>query len=845
MNSPFIDTGDVQRQVTESESAWPVPSFNNIFIEPEEIAMERETGIFQGDDENEFTDSYYPDDDDSGVAHEYDETTEDETALPDDADSEDETWLSEWEDFSGEATDNPITDTLIDEEAYEEEDYVEPLLYNEFEVPPDAGTTIYLNVSAVENRTLKTGVFIPPGYNRGENADVVLYFHGLFPSGNKPNGIEEYWKTYANIRAAFAAGRRNAILVAPGLTSDPQQNTIVFGKPGGFDRFIEKCFSELKAGNHLLSTAQPGRIIIAGHSAGGSPIVKVLSGKHILAANIAECWGFDCCYNYGWEKLRTTIPIYHYWAYNAKGGISGPGIRGESLAKRLKHFLNIAPGSKIYHQGIIEHAWRNEINQRNWFEPLDSSYIPVISDVQRISGGLRQFADSASRIITDWAKLSPSKRTVLMIVAGNPQIGLQKALEMAWSQRVTDVNELTNLIFYLRHREMAGRKIEKDDPQSLKDEWMQIRSGIVTPFISSQNQTSPPAQSTQHTPVTAPVVTSGFKKVTLPLSGKPIILVSKNNAKKLAEISEPPSKFLVEIVAMALGKDEAVKWFDNFTRISFLGRELNNGQYVHVELAAHLKKAEKEFAALYGGPNADPAVAGDFLLGTNRENLAGSRAQSSTAKYSFHMFGLAIDVNYTLSPYIQNKERTGYSKITKKSFTKPNGKITLNTTLSHACSLFKRDNLVFDYGLGYDDYDRMNKQLVLYLTLTENLTRLQELLNSAGSGFWSGKTVNEAVKIINDDLDRLSLSVDRWSTRETFRKKGFLNISKAFVEGIGLDWGGKGYGDMMHFDMRNTGPGKKIKAAINQYIALKADEARDKFKLFNKETAYDYAMGDA
>ena len=47
------------------------------------------------------------------------------------------------------------------------------------------------------------------------------------------------------------------------------------------------------------------------------------------------------------------------------------------------------------------------------------------------------------------------------------------------------------------------------------------------------------------------------------------------------------------------------------------------------------------------------------------------------------------------------------------------------------------------------------------------------------------------------------------------------------VKGLELDWGAS-YCDIMHFDMRNKGSGKKIQSAIKQYKAEKEAEAQKK-----------------
>ena len=76
-----------------------------------------------------------------------------------------------------------------------------------------------------------------------------------------------------------------------------------------------------------------------------------------------------------------------------------------------------------------------------------------------------------------------------------------------------------------------------------------------------------------------------------------------------------------------------------------------------------------------------------------------------------------------------------------------------------------------------------------------------------------------------------------WSRKgqeEMIRTNGIMDLHKGVVTGmgdVGLDWGGK-YGDMMHFDMRNVGLGKKIQAS-----KYKGDVVKLKKELKEKEAA--------
>ena len=73
--------------------------------------------------------------------------------------------------------------------------------------------------------------------------------------------------------------------------------------------------------------------------------------------------------------------------------------------------------------------------------------------------------------------------------------------------------------------------------------------------------------------------------------------------------------------------------------------------------------------------------------------------------------------------------------------------------------------------------------------------------------------------MLGNDLDVLS----QWWARkdkkkdqsEMIRTNGIMDLNRDMVLSmgeVGLDWGGK-YGDMMHFDMRNTGIGIKLRQA--------------------------------
>ncbi|WP_119079209.1 M15 family metallopeptidase [Chitinophaga alhagiae] len=605
--------------------------------------------------------------------------------------------LAESEEYE-EEEDGELTDDEL-----EDDEYLLPGPAYEYETASSAkGTTAYLDVSAVRGHKRKTGAFVPDTFKPSSAVNILVYLHGLYKRGDEANGIAAYWKQYANIPELFYSSGKNAILLAPTLGSNPQSSLVMFNRAGFFDKFIEACLTALKAKNLLPQEAEPGSIIIAGHSAGGKPMSGILHAKNKLLANIGECWGFDCLYGYyfdGWlQQDRQKHLLYHYWAHNAAGAKSRPAINGDALQKRHPNMRNIAPKARTNHQSIIAYAWKNEINQRPWFD-------------------------------------------------GAPA---------------------------------------------------------------------------QHQEYEAP---AALKLVKLPLYTSPITIVKANKKSKLAELREAPSVYLKAIVKAA-GEDPD-KWFSSFTQVTFLGRKLKPGQYVHVSLARLLQKTEAKFMEQYPGKSA--TAIGD-ALGLTQEGMAASRGTSATATYSYHMFGLALDINYNGNPYIQPGAHAAFNQFMKKVGLLNSGTaIPVISWDAWASNSLKPD----DYMRLYDQFAVLDKHLERYFSYLENPAALQARLDATQNGYWYGKTLAQATAVIKKDLKDLTNAWkgSRKNPEAIFRKGGFLALSRAFVEGMvkaGFDWGGR-YGDMMHFDMRTTGVGAKIETAKNAYISKKRKEAAAKY----------------
>ena len=180
-----------------------------------------------------------------------------------------------------------------------------------------------------------TGIFIPENYSATDSVDLILYLQGhhrdnvirgkapgrgYFPSNLT---INQYWNRTAypffGLREELNASGKNVILVAPTLGPRSQAGTLV--QPGGFDAYLDQILASLSAyGPHQgRQTPRVGKIILACHSGGGLPMRQIALSKEKYAANIRECWGFDCTYNggddSGWARWAATNPSSNLYIY--------------------------------------------------------------------------------------------------------------------------------------------------------------------------------------------------------------------------------------------------------------------------------------------------------------------------------------------------------------------------------------------------------------------------------------------------------------------------------------------------------------------------------------------------
>lgn len=126
----------------------------------------------------------------------------------------------------------------------------------------------------------------------------------------------------------------------------------------------------------------------------------------------------------------------------------------------------------------IHPKWERELEE---FTEYDDRYYELNSEFQDEVGAIDQELESFFGSIFDKLQGAFNRGKELLVVrqailAGN-----------------RDENQLTNVIFFARHPERQGRRIEKTEPnyQQLRQEWLDIRDRLIRPALRSLSPSVP------------------------------------------------------------------------------------------------------------------------------------------------------------------------------------------------------------------------------------------------------------------------------------------------------------------------------------------------------------------
>jgi murein endopeptidase len=371
-----------------------------------------------------------------------------------------------------------------------------PTLAKPKEVTPPA-YTLYANIplqNPLGTAKPMTGIFVPENYCPQPSVDLLVYLHGYKYRAHKPSfSIDSYWRLpQFLLREAVNKSQRNLIMVAPTLGPKNEPGNLVNAL--GFDRLLDQVMAVLgQYGPYANTSKAPsvGSLILACHSGSGWVMRKIAKGGARYAAQIRECWAFDP-YGMGeaggwadWARADPQRKLYIYYRPGSPGHQLSRNLTGRSTANVLT--LN----SSVGHDDIPAHYLKDRVEEAPFLvEKRNCAAKPAYSAEQEWSGNKYALFES---------DISLSQEIQYELAGGEWYLGLRLAELVG----VRDENALTNMIFFDRHPERNGRKIEKSEPnfKPLSGEWLNIRDRIVRPFLA---QTAP-AQPSGAQP-TGPVV---------------------------------------------------------------------------------------------------------------------------------------------------------------------------------------------------------------------------------------------------------------------------------------------------------------------------------------------------
>ncbi len=253
-----------------------------------------------------------------------------------------------------------------------------PRLMKKPETDPPA-VTLYVGIDlkiihrdGTKGTAPMTGIFVPANYRPKPTVDLILYLHGhkgAYPGAHIP--IDGYWSSrrppsYFPLRKELNASNKNVILVAP--TLGPKSEYGLLTRPTRFNQYLDEVMAALRAhGPHKAQAQSPvvGKIILACHSGGGSPMLRLakLKGSGGFADKVIECWGFDCLYGIGvdaawanWARSHSHAKLFIYYLGSTES--NSKKLRAKNL-----HNVFVERSSARGHYWVPKAHWRHRIQQ--------------------------------------------------------------------------------------------------------------------------------------------------------------------------------------------------------------------------------------------------------------------------------------------------------------------------------------------------------------------------------------------------------------------------------------------------------------------------------------------------
>ncbi len=448
----------------------------------------------------------------------------------------------------------------------------------------------------------------------------------------------------------------------------------------------------------------------------------------------------------------------------------------------------------------------------------------AVLELQRLAGNSAVAAVATQRFELDDAvdAVARAGGTIASVLAVGASVLLAKDREAALLASLvragfTDRSKLANVVFWLRHPERLGTRIERGE-HALAAEWLTIRRTEVDPALA--RAVAEPATE----PGGAPSPKSGPAPAPPSPSAKPMSEPERERfveaAKQQGSSGSEKLKAQMEAALPMRGGTRLTldEWFaDHVPDATFLGLRIRasggTSPGVHKEFLTRLQKAETALRATFPG-QADEAIRARLGV-TDIAGLRPPKLATGGTLPSMHCFGMAVDINAATNPFVGN---VGVSKKIKDPAKRAEVAASRSPrVIERAMLLLHGEHLDIETDARlsnkkevervYDLHDRASQALADYLKLADaSDAELLPLIDKARAGgdphdlaWWRDRIATDRKLLPNFDFAR----------HKRPDQTGYMDLAKELVLALtkegGLLWGGTygGAKDMMHFDYRD------------------------------------------
>jgi hypothetical protein len=180
--------------------------------------------------------------------------------------------------------------------------------------PTPLGVTNYTTAGAGSGGTGQTGLFAPDKLQKRDKTDVVIFLHGQGQSS-----VRSFWtKESFKLREEMNRAGKSFLLAVPYLNNPVELGRLDTDGDGYVTDVLKKIGDPDPA-------PTLGNLILAAHSGGGGPMVKMAMGLSTFKSNLKEIWGMDSMYQPKILKGQDIEPLWLQFMVDCAK--SNPGVK--------------------------------------------------------------------------------------------------------------------------------------------------------------------------------------------------------------------------------------------------------------------------------------------------------------------------------------------------------------------------------------------------------------------------------------------------------------------------------------------------------------------------------------